>query len=504
MAQAQIGDESTETRAARDFDLLSVLNGYPEVLSVFQGDELLLRVARKPGLGLPLPRLLMRVLWRVQFVARLRQRMLTRMALRSAPESAKRAAHVKAVDVYDRVTGTLICSQTISEPPAIFRQMPASHKDNGGNYICRISLDTTGWPVGVYECVVRDDRGAASQDIYVNIKPQTLENVDLLCILPSFTWQAYNRVGGGSFYSPELGDVRTICTQRPMHHRGDNSIAPALDLLSLFQSRGVRFACIDSWDLHHNRLPLGEAPVSAILVHDEYWSAPMRAQLDRLLDFGTAILVLSGNTCWWHVEVEGQNISVRKESGKRALWHLVGAAEEQTLVSSFRFGGYAMERAKQKPRLAGRIANLSEVELRNAGAITVTDLGHPVFAGVTLGDDRLFGREVPVVYRELDGVPLSKDGKPTKAGYKAPSLTPHVIATALALYGKKLRRVGLVVEARVRNGYVLHMGSIGWARGVSQKDAEVTKVVLNAYEHCRAKAAETRAESNATIPGIAV
>jgi hypothetical protein len=214
----------------------------------------------------------------------------------------------------------------------------------------------------------------------------------------------------------------------------------------------------------------------------------MRAQIDRLLDRGTSLLVLSGNTCWWHIDVEGPNLSVRKEPGKRDLWHLKGLAEEQTFVSSFRFAGYAMERAIQKPRLAPRLAHLSRAEIHQAGAITVKAPDHPLFAGVTLKDGCTFGEDVPVVYRELDGVPLKPDGSVDRRPYMAKNVSPRILATGLAISGTNLRTVGLVVEADVRNAYVLHMGSIGWARGVWRKDEEVTRVVLNAYEHCRARA----------------
>jgi hypothetical protein len=197
------------------------------------------------------------------------------------------------------------------------------------------------------------------------------------------------------------------------------------------------------------------------------------------------LLVLAGNTCWWHIDVEGPNISVDKEPSRLALWHRKGAPEEQTFVSSYRFAGYAIERARQKARLAPRIAHLSKREMYEAGAITVTDPDHPIFHGIDLGADGSFGHDLPVVYREIDGVPLRANGNLDRSRYKAPNLSPHVLATGLTLYGRNLRKVGIVVEAQVRNGYVLNMGSIGWARGVLRQNKEVIKIVMNAYTQCR-------------------
>ncbi|HEX3652206.1 MAG TPA: N,N-dimethylformamidase beta subunit family domain-containing protein [Rhizomicrobium sp.] len=485
------GRETTERRSAIDFDLLATLNGYPETFSVFAGEQVVLRVARKPREVVRLlPRLLVRLIWLNKVAATLRQKMLQNGTARSLKAGRVPVARAVSVTVRNRITNELFHKKNLAEPTPIFAELPARYKDNGADYTCRISLNTQAWPPGVYECTVHDDRGAASQDIYVNIRPRALDKIDLLCVLPSFTWQAYNRIGGGSFYSPELGHVRTICTQRPMHHLTDNSIAPSLALLSLFQRSGIRLACVDSWDLHEGKVPDGDVPVLAILVHDEYWSGPMRAKIDRLLDQGTSILVLSGNTCWWRVDVDAPNISVCKDPRKRSLWHLVDRPEEQTFVSSFRFGGYPIERAAPNNRgIAAQIAQLPRRKLRKARAITVVDPDHPLFRGIAVGDDRSFGGNVPITYREIDAVPLNRDGSIDLAAYKGDGLAPHIIARGLAFRGKHVREGGMVVEADVRKGYVLHMGSIGWARGVWRGDEETSKVVLNGYKHCLTKAA---------------
>ncbi|HSC19861.1 MAG TPA: N,N-dimethylformamidase beta subunit family domain-containing protein, partial [Rhizomicrobium sp.] len=264
--------ETTEARAAKDFDLLSTINGYPEDFSVFEGEPLFIRCARKPARTLPLPRRLVRVLWRFRFGEAIRARMLKRVAHSHRRNVEKPAAWVTRLALRDPIGGKTVLERKLSTPTPLFSEMPASYRDSGADYTSRIPLETAGLPAGVYECVVRDDRGNASQDIFVNIKPRSLENTDLLCVLPSFTWQAYNRIGGGSFYSPELGHQRTICSQRPMHHHSDNSIAPTLALLSTFREHGLNVACVDSWDLHRGRCPAGKVPVAAILVHEEYCS----------------------------------------------------------------------------------------------------------------------------------------------------------------------------------------------------------------------------------------
>ena len=445
-------DADREAKAA--LNKLSVLNGYAENFSVFAGEQANIRVARKPAA----------LMW-------------------------QRPVHVRKVEIRDAVTGALVATHIPAGRTLILEQEPASHRDEGAAYQCLISIDTSGWPPSVYECVVKDTAGNRSEDIFINIKPRSIDEYDLICVLPSFTWQAYSRIGGGSFYSEHLGLKRTISTLRPLCRKGDNGIDASLAFLAAFAEDKVKFACVDSWDLHRGTLPEGRAPVIALLTHDEYWSAEMRTLINRYLRRHGVLLIMAGNVCWWRVEADGGNVTVNKEqTAQGGRWSLSGMPEEKTFLSSYRFGGYGLDHARRKKSVAKHVLHLSQDEVRAAGAVTVLKPDHPIFEGVKLGPGNTFGAEVPIVYREVDGVPLTSDGSVDRQWYDADEIEPEIIATGLtATYMRysPVATVGVIAEAHVRRGYVVHMGSFGWSLGLVQKNAAVKRVVLNAYRYSR-------------------
>ena len=445
-----------EKSARKAFDRLPAINGYPETFSLFPGDVLNLRVARKPH---------------------------------ASPGAGPFV--VERIEIRDAVSNKTLSIGKIP-PTRIFEETPASYRDGGAGYTGRIEITTDDLPAGIHECVVIDNTGTKSGEIHFNLKPRNFDGTDVLCVLPTHTWQAYNRIAGGSFYTSRLGAIRTVSSQRPMSRKRDNYIASAFPFLAAFEEAGIRAACIDSSDLHHGRLPRGRMPVMALLTHDEYWSDAMRAKVDRFLTQGGSLLVMAGNVCWWRIEVDGDNISVRKGGQqKRSHWHTGNAPEETTFVSSFRFGGYPVELARENTELADHVAALSDEDLERSRALQVVAPDHPVFRGVVLGPDGQFGAEVPIMYREIDGVPLNEDGTVDRRLYRADSIVPQILATGLAVsnLGRAgLRRAGVVVEADVGGGHVLHMGTFGWSRGLAQKNEAVKRIVLNAYRHCRERA----------------
>jgi hypothetical protein len=461
-AKAQALAEDDRKFAKIYFGRLSTLNGYAETFSLFAGETLKLRLALKPAvLGLRL----------------------------------KRSPTVLDVAIRDAVSGKTVATFTPDAKISLETQVPAGYRDDGAAYRTLVEIDTTGWPAGVLECVVRDSSGNVSRDIFVNIKPHSFDGYDIVCVLPFITWQAYNYVGGACFYAKSLGPVRTISTQRPLHRRGDNALDASLAFLHAFASDGVKWACIDSADLHHATLPKGRAPVMALLTHDEYWSKEMRDQVSLYLRRRGVLMVAAGNVCWWMIDIDGPNLTVNKNPRPEAAYWWTRVPEEKTFLASFRFGGYALAHAKNKWFLVKRVEHLSDAELHEAGAITVVKTDHPLFEGVALGPGNTFGAEVPIVYREVDGIPLKPDGSVDRDWYDADEIEPEIIATGLTVNNNRfhpIARIGVVMEADVRRGHVLHLGSFGWSRGLTQKNEAVKRIVLNAYHHCRSFARERK------------
>jgi hypothetical protein len=445
-------DDRADAKAA--FDRLSALNGYAEPFSLFAGEPLRIKAARKPR-----------------------------------PRLFQRKVHVKSIEIRDAVGGASVRAQTLQHPLRVQSELPKSYRDQGADYRCSLDLETADLPPGLYECVLEDDAGERSQDIYFNIKPRTIEGIELLCVLPTFTWHAYCRVGGGSFYSASLGGLRQVSLRRPMSRKGDNALNASLNFLRSFAESKIAYACVDSADLHKGALPQGAAPVMALLTHDEYWSRPMRATIDDYLDRSGVLLVIAGNVCWWDVEVDAETITIDKTPSKRMpYWHARGLPEERTFLSSFRFGGYALNHALRKPFVSRHLSTLTPEEIQAAGGVNVVLTDHPLFQGVALGADNAFGSEVPILYREVDGIPLDAQGNVDRNWYDADDVEPRIIATGLAVNNLRyhpISRVGVIAEGRVRGGHVLHMGSFGWSLGLGQNNPAIRQVVLNAVAYCR-------------------
>jgi len=447
------------------YEALPALNGYPEVFSVTVGEKVAIRLARKPSL---------------------------------TPLFLFKTLTVAGIGLRNVVTGA---AAEVPAPEAIviLRQRPENYRDQGAGYKTRIEIATGTLEPGLYECTIRDSFGVASKDIYFNVKPERYRGYDLACILPTFTWQAYNRLAGGSFYSDSLGAVRTITTQRPISRSGDNTINAAIPFLRAFAEAGANVCCIDSWDLHHALVPGGRPPVMAVLTHDEYWSEPMRRSVDRYVKSGGVLMVMAGNVCWWKIAVEGTNLIVDKtqESYQRRRetqsqghqWFQQGEPEERTFVSSFRFGGYATERIAKKPDLRKVTGSIDVSLFKDSGSLKIERPEHPIFEGVALDPGHRLGEEVPLVYREIDAVPLTAEGEVDRMWYDADRIEPEILATGTVirnrLFNLPVSQAGIVVEADVGKGHVLHMGTFGWSRGLGQDNARVKRVVQNAYRYCR-------------------
>ena len=158
--------------------------------------------------------------------------------------------------------------------------------------------------------------------------------------------------------------------------------------------------------------------------HDEYWSAPMRDNLEKFIADGGNVAFFSGNTCCWQVrsEEDGRALTCWKQwynvdplyrTGDHkllsTLWshHLVGRPENQLTGVGFLWGGYQ--------RSHGQFMD-------GPGSFKVHRPEHWVFAGTDLKRDDRFGGKDTIVGYECDGCeirwqeglpyPTSNDGTP--------------------------------------------------------------------------------------------
>ena len=167
-----------------------------------------------------------------------------------------------------------------------------------GLYYARFSASGLA-PGDVYFVV----RSAPAPANHSTVSPSILYQVEFLTAI------AYNTWGGKSLYSRTEwnadGTTRTVprlakvSLNRPLilsqWHR---YFIPWLELANI----AVDYA--SSIDLHENPALLKNYQLFVTVGHDEYWTRPMRDQLDGFIGRGGNAAIFSGNTMWYQARLE--------------------------------------------------------------------------------------------------------------------------------------------------------------------------------------------------------
>ncbi|NHB83922.1 hypothetical protein G7085_02485 [Tessaracoccus sp. HDW20] len=130
----------------------------------------------------------------------------------------------------------------------------------------------------------------------------------------TFTHAAYNTTGGYSLYlggNPmHVGErAYTVSLERPEHNNGaDKIFRYELGLIQYLESLGVPLAYTTNADLHAGADRFAGSPAMVTLGHDEYWTVPMRANLEKLRDRGTNLIFLGSNTMFYRTRWDGTSL----------------------------------------------------------------------------------------------------------------------------------------------------------------------------------------------------
>jgi len=128
------------------------------------------------------------------------------------------------------------------------------------------------------------------------------------------TWQAYNTWGGKSLYDHNsTGNKRAnkVSFNRPYDGYGStdfyNPYSPAgweLNNLRFFEREGYDVKYVTNVDIHEdpNRLYSTKAFISS--GHDEYWSMPLRNEVEYARTIGLHLAFLGANAAYWQIRFE--------------------------------------------------------------------------------------------------------------------------------------------------------------------------------------------------------
>lgn len=368
--------------------------------------------------------------------------------------------------------------------------VPADAWANGCGWPVTVSIPTgSDWPSGFHEITMTvdptdigdsvdaDDPARLRSEAFVAIRPApTASPGDLLVVLSTNTWNAYNQWGGRCLYSGadrvsfarplERGylrrpaapdevdyDGRVIDIEEPPDPEHQRLVRyqaegrwPLWTASAGWHSRERRFVgwaeragyTVDvatNQDLEAHPDLLDRYRVVASVGHDEYWTWGMRDTMDRWVDAGGRWVILSGNTAFWQVRyaADGQMMICHKGRARfddplsgvddrlmTSMWSdpRIGRPETSTTGLTFTRGGYH--------RVGQAVAG-------GPGGYSVHRPDHWIFAGTDLATGDLLGADAHIVGYEVDGCALAwTDRSPTPTGEDGAPTDLEVLATAPA------------------------------------------------------------------------
>lgn len=360
--------------------------------------------------------------------------------------------------------------------------VPARAWEIGCDWPTTVSIPTrSDWDSGYYEIWLTDEHSegsrSQSQAFFVLRPTDTPTSPNVLLMLSTNTYNAYNQWGGRCLYS----GATAVSFQRPLE-RGylyrpsapdevdfDGRIANVAEPSDPTHSRLLAYQAANDYPLwtdssgwhnwerrfvrwaERNNLPIGyitnadltdhpevldNCRLLLTVGHDEYWSSEMRDRVDHFVESGGNWMILGGNTCFWQVRIEddGETMVCYKGAARFAdpvrhdqphrltsMWSdpVIGRPETSTIGLTFTRGGYH--------RVGLALAD-------GEGAYTVHRPTHWAFDGLDLaGGDQIGGKRFAVGY-EVDGCALrfDDDGIPHPTHEDGAPDSLEILATAPA------------------------------------------------------------------------
>jgi hypothetical protein len=348
--------------------------------------------------------------------------------------------------------------------------------------------------------VGRNDRTAESNLFFVVRPAKPGMEASILLQLSTNTYNAYNNWGGASLYAFHARDNlqgNRVSFDRPLAGQFRQWELP---FVAWAERAGYKLDYCANSDLEFRPEILPRYKLVLSVGHDEYWSTPMRDNLEAFIGRGGNVAFFSGNTCCWQVrsEDEGRALTCWKQSFNRdpvfpsgdhrtlsTLWshHLVKRPENGLTGVGFLHGGYHLSHGQY---------------MDGKGAFTAHRPDHWAFEGTGLNPGESFGGKHTVVGYECDGCEFEmKDGRPvptlrdgTPEGFTILATCPARWHPDDALWYDRFPRDpsgapapgAAVLGSYVRGGTVFTTGTTDWAHGLRGGDDAVERITKNVLD----------------------
>lgn len=359
------------------------------------------------------------------------------------------------------------------------------------------------WKSGYYSVTLRaEDRGggfiqrntrtATSEAFFIVRAARPGATSKILLQLCTNTYNAYNNWGGHSLYAfharNKLQGSR-VSFNRPPSSQFNNWEQP---FVTWAENNGYVLEYAANSDLEFRPELLATYKLVLSVGHDEYWSAPMRDNLEAFIGKGGNVAFFSGNTCCWQVrsEEQGRALTCWKQAFNldplfptddhrllSTLWshHLVNRPENQLTGVGFLYGGYHKSHGQF---------------MDGAAAFTVHRPEHWILEGTGLKHNDAFGGKDTIVGYECDGCEFTlQNGLPVPTGRDGTPKDFTIVGTCPARWHPddafwydrfaKDRTGAAVMGVYTRGGTVFTCGSTDWAHGLRGNDPHVMRITRN-------------------------
>lgn len=388
--------------------------------------------------------------------------------------------------------------------PGVAQVVPEDASANGCRWPESVRIPVgANWKSGYYEVTLRANdnggkwthrghRSAEGNAWFIVRQAKPGSSAKVLLQICTNTYNAYNNWGGFSVYaynSLSNNQGHRVSFERPCSSQFRRWELP---FVAWAERNGfsLEYAANDDLEFHPDVLKNYKLVLS--VGHDEYWSAPMRDNLESWISQGGNVAFFSGNTCCWQVRAEDQGraftcwkqnyhldpvFPTRDFKTLSTLWshHLVGRPENRLTGVGFLWGGYRKSHGQFMEEPA-------EYEVHRPN--------HWVFEGTHLARGDKFGGKDTIVGYECDGCELTwRDGLPFPTHRNGTPKSFEVLATCPVRWHPddaewydqwQIGRTGTCcLGVYTQGGTVFTSGSTDWSHGLQGEDENVVQITRN-------------------------
>ncbi|MGE3508125.1 MAG: N,N-dimethylformamidase beta subunit family domain-containing protein, partial [Vicinamibacterales bacterium] len=239
---------------------------------------------------------------------------------------------------------------------------------------------------------------------------------------------------------------------------------PESRLVRWLDAEGIGAEYCSNVDLHTTPALLTAYDCLIIVWHDEYWSKPMRDQVERFVAGGGNLIVLSGNTCYRAIRLERGN--------RMVVFHKYASSDPVRDAETTTVAWAEPPVNRPQNRFLG-VGFTDGAYGGSAAPFTVRFPSHWLFAGVAATTT------VPFMGYEADAAAyvFETEGYPRVTGDEGTPLTFTVLADAdLSHWTGKPGRVTMGLYSK--HGTVFNVATTDWLQNLS--DPVIAQITRNA------------------------